>query len=309
MADLQKFLFDFDFDDVKLMEEIVQEEIEEEKAASGEVEEEPEPEVPTFSEEEVETARQEGYTAGKESGVQETLAGIENNISQSLNMISSEISGIVRHQTEFNTQLESDATNLALSICRKLFPSLNEEGKLHEVSEMAKDMLGQLLEEPRISVRVEPELIAPLKEKLDPFLVSQGYKGVLSIREDETLPVGGCKIEWSNGQAERNPEQVFDEIEESINTALEKSAEISETGGAFNTDNLEPSDEARDLDGVASVDGTELAQMEHPENEVDSVIQEENSEISRDAVSESASDMEVPGTSTDAVENASEPQG
>ncbi|SVD30277.1 uncharacterized protein METZ01_LOCUS383131, partial [marine metagenome] len=66
MATLKTFLFDHDFDDVQLMENIIQEETG--KGNEVNITDQPEPEiiVPTFSEDELNAAREEGFNAGKE---------------------------------------------------------------------------------------------------------------------------------------------------------------------------------------------------------------------------------------------------
>ena len=84
-------MFDYDFDDVQLMENIVQEETEKENEVN--ITDQPEPEIilPTFSEIELNAAREEGFNAGKENGITEALASIENSISQTMSTIVDEI--------------------------------------------------------------------------------------------------------------------------------------------------------------------------------------------------------------------------
>ena len=108
MATLKTFRFDTDLDDVQLMEKIVQEE--NEKVEDGNTLLEPEPEIvaPTYSEDDLEAARQEGFNAGKENGIKETLAGIENIISQTLNSIVIGMSEFCQRQTEFKARDAAD---------------------------------------------------------------------------------------------------------------------------------------------------------------------------------------------------------
>ena len=65
MATLKTFLFDYDFDDVQLMENIIQEETGKENEVN--ITDQPEPEIilPTFSEDELNAAREEEFNAGK----------------------------------------------------------------------------------------------------------------------------------------------------------------------------------------------------------------------------------------------------
>jgi len=110
MATLKTFLFDYDFDDVQLMENIIQEETGKENEVN--ITDQPEPEIilPTFSEDEINAAREEGFNAGKERGMTEALASIENSISQTLSSIVDEILDLSRKQSEYNEHIKIETT-------------------------------------------------------------------------------------------------------------------------------------------------------------------------------------------------------
>ncbi|MEQ9056404.1 MAG: hypothetical protein RLO38_17050, partial [Roseovarius confluentis] len=99
MSAVEKFLFNYDFDRPPTQRP------EEEDISDDENAPEPEPEiiVPTFSEEEVAAARNEGFAAGKEEGVRETLAGAEQMTATALETIVATIGDIFRRQDEANT--------------------------------------------------------------------------------------------------------------------------------------------------------------------------------------------------------------
>ena len=220
MTELKKFLFDFDFDDVKLMEEIDRTVNDKEISIDQDIQVESKPEAPTFSEEDLEAARQEGFLAGKEKGVQEALNGVENTTCQILDKIAMGISRVAQDQNAFNEKTENDTLELAISICRKLFPALSEEGKLSEVSAMTKSMITQIIVQPKITIFTNADIVIALKEKIDPFLAKSGYEGVASVLEDPSLPVSGCRIQWQDGQAVRNPEAGLKDIEQIVSASL-----------------------------------------------------------------------------------------
>ena len=220
MTELKEFLFDFDFDDIQLMKEINQAANEKEILNDERVLVEPDPAPPTFSEEDLLAARQDGFAAGKEQGVQETLEGVENTMCQILDTIAIGISGVVEDQNAFNEKTANNALELSLSICRKLFPVLSEEGKLSEVSSMTESMISQILAQPKITIFVNPSIVTSLREKIDPFLAKRGYEGTASVIEDPSAPISGCKIQWQDGEAVRNPEAGLRDIEEIVSMAL-----------------------------------------------------------------------------------------
>ena len=119
MTELKKFLFDFNFDDVRLMEEIDQAENKNEISTDDCAPIEPEPEAPTFSEEDMEVARQNGFAAGKKIGVQESLGSVENTICEILDTIATGISGVAQDQNAFNEKTENKLLNLVNKIKKK----------------------------------------------------------------------------------------------------------------------------------------------------------------------------------------------
>ena len=230
MTELKKFLFDFDFDDVQLMEEIDRTVNDTEMPIDNDIPVESKPVTPTFSEEDLESARQESFAAGKERGVQETLNGAENMMCQILDTIATGISNVAQDQSAFNEKTENDTLKLTLSICRKLFPALSEEGKLSEVSTMTKSVISQILSQPRITIFTNADIVTALKEKIDPFLAEKGYEGIASVMEDPSLPVSGCRIQWQNGQAVRNPEAGLQDIEQIVSASLADKTNVADAG-------------------------------------------------------------------------------
>ena len=236
MTELKEFLFDFDFDDIQLMKEIDQAANEKEIPNNDDILAEPDPVAATFSEEELLAARQEGFAAGKEEGVKESLGELENNMCQILDKIALGISGVVKDQNAFNEKTTNDTLQLTLSICRKLFPVLSEEGKLSEVSSMTESMVSQILAQPKITIFVNSNIIASLKEKIDPFLAERGYEGIATILEDPSLPVSGCRIQWQDGEALRDPEVGLQDIEQIVSSSLNDQnlvANLSQEPGAM----------------------------------------------------------------------------
>jgi len=218
MAELEKFLFDFDFDDVKLMEEIVREEAEEEGIEREEPEEPPEP---TFSQEELDAVRQEGFNQGKAVGSQEAMGAIEQQLIGVVGQLNEQVSGIHQVQADNLEEFHKETATLALAICKKLFPVLNEQGGFNEVANAAEEIMSNLLHEPRLSVRVQEEYAAPLKERIEAQLSQSGYRGKLSVKGDSELQNGELRVDWQSGYAKRDPNELLEEISEIVDKRIE----------------------------------------------------------------------------------------
>ncbi len=251
-AEKKIFMFDQDFDDVALLNEIARKEVQSRAAKSEDdendtsldapIEEEEEEIVPTFSEEDIAAARQQGFNDGKIEGSQEAQDSIENEISQALETIGQKLTEIFKIQDLVNEALSKDAVALSLAVGRKLFPKLNEEHGLGEITSMMESVLGQMIQEPKITIYGNDKYSEHLSERIEIFLSSRGFEGEVNILGDESIDSGDCRIEWSNGEAVRDMSALLDDMtdtieqytdvsESAIGDAVENNAKDAENGG------------------------------------------------------------------------------
>ena len=210
---MQKFMFDRDFDDLEILREIVEQEVLEQEPAVGEPESPPVPVAPTFSQEELTEARKQAHELGKREGIAETLAGIEQQITISLDKITTEVTSLLAAQTSSNDAIARDTAHLALAVARKLFPRLHEIHGLGEIVAVTEDILSHLIREPRLVVSVSEKHADAMRTRLADFLAKRGFTGNLELRGEAAIGAGDCKIEWMGGNAARSTAALFAEIE------------------------------------------------------------------------------------------------
>ena len=148
-----KFLFDMDFDDLDILKEISDQEVAVDETADTE-ETEPEEEVITFTEEEMNNQRQSALEEGRQQGAAETLDGIENNIANVLTKIDETMSGLFKIQREENELNRKESISVASAVVGKLFSSLDAEHGFDEVVKLTEETLDGLLREPSIAIHV-----------------------------------------------------------------------------------------------------------------------------------------------------------
>ena len=211
MTGVRKFLFDHSFDVVEKPEEEIEEENEEA---------EPEEVVPSFSEEELNAAKEEAFAAGKEEGVQEASATTEREILGSLSALGGRFGEVFKAQDEANTSILENAISVAASIAQKVFPYLNERHGLSEIERMVVTTIEKILEEPRIIVYLNPELVDPFTERLSTLTAQASYKGEVQVVAGEDIPSGDCRVVWSGGGAKRDTAELWREIDEIVERNL-----------------------------------------------------------------------------------------
>jgi flagellar assembly protein FliH len=224
MPALKKFPFDTPFDTPFDRPE----KQEEEKAPEVE-ESQPEEEAPpTYSEEEVNAAREEGFAAGKKEGIAEAANATEHQIMELLKKMEGQYTKLFRIQNESNSATARDATAVAVVVARKVLPDLNQRNALGEVERFAEMALEKVIKEPHVVMRVNPRIYGPLAKRIDALIAGKEYAGQIKLMADDGIPVGDCRMEWRNGGGERNLAAKMREIDEIIERNLGSSVTVTD---------------------------------------------------------------------------------
>jgi len=179
-------------------------------AAPVPVEKEPEP---IFSEEDLTKARDDGFTAGKEAGQKAAEELIERDVAQALSHVTQQLAELSKQQTESIERRGREAVETALSIIRKLFPSLAEKHGMAEIESIIGECLARLHSEPRIVIRVADALLDAVNERVTALAAQAGFEGKLVLIAQDDLQAGDVRVEWADGGAERDNETLWREID------------------------------------------------------------------------------------------------
>lgn len=222
MTEVKRFLFDRRFDIEGQPEEDPEESTEEEE----EEEEEPEEIVPTFSEEEMKAAREKSFAAGKKEGIEQAAAATEREILGALEKLNEQFTGLFKAQEEADASILDSAVSVAVGIARKVFPAMNERNGLGEIERMVVMAMEKILEEPQVTIYVNPGIEAPLKERLAPMTAKAGYKGEVQVVAADDIAAADCRVEWNGGGALRTMDVLWREIDEIVERNL---SDVSKT--------------------------------------------------------------------------------
>ncbi len=217
MSSIKKFLFDTSFDAGRRPE------------PEPEPETPPEPPPPTFSEAELAAARNEAFAQGKQEGLAEAAAGLEQAIADGVAALATQVDSLIGAQTEHEARQQSQAIETAVQVVRKLFPRIAEARALPEIEAVIAECLGHLSDEPRVVVRIADPLIDPLRERLSSLAARSGFEGKVVLISDDTLEASSVRVEWAAGGAERDTAQIWQEIEEVIARRLGGDRRADET--------------------------------------------------------------------------------
>ncbi|MBI4183103.1 MAG: hypothetical protein HY521_03780 [Proteobacteria bacterium] len=210
------------------------------------VEPEPEPE-PTFGAEDLARARAEGVAEGREAGVRELRASLDQASAEALEQLAARLPALAEAQRESNERLQSQAIAVAAVVMRKIFPELTRRHGTAEIEAMIRDCLRDLLHEPRVIVRLGPELADSLRPRIEATAQAGGFVGQLSVVADEVMAPGDCRVEWGASGSERVSARLWEEIDRIVSGALGVS--LSEVEGP--AEEAGPPPPAKDAAGEA----------------------------------------------------------
>jgi len=218
----RKFLFERSFDPPDEKSEDQSEETAEE--------EEEEEAAPTYSEEELALAREESFHAGKEEGVRDASDTVESQTLDTMRALGIQIPELFRHMERRHSETFHESINAAITIVRKFFPNMTDEHNLKEIETMLGAILSEILEEPRVILHVSPIIAKRLTERVDAIASDAHFEGRVVVMEDEGAAPGDCRVEWSNGGAERNLNDLWRQIDEVVQGNLSAS-DLQISGG------------------------------------------------------------------------------
>jgi flagellar assembly protein FliH len=145
-------------------------------------------------------ARRRGYEDAR------TDAGIEaeRRTAMALEAIAASLAEASTTLKAIEARLECEAVDVAVAVARKLAPALVAGEPFAEISALASSCFRELIAAPHVAVRVNDELYAAIREKLEAIARGHGFEGRLVVLAEAEVAPGDCRIEWADGGINRD---------------------------------------------------------------------------------------------------------
>ena len=204
--ELKKFLFDHHIFD------------------APEVEEEEDPSLLPilFTEEQMEQAKKESYAKGHKDGVEESRISRESHIADILKAIASALPALQKAESARELAYEHEVLSLVLLVVRKILPHFVLREGSNEIFHVLERVLQDVRGQNEILIEVPTGLISEIEAYLQTLHAHQESVRY-SVREDDSLRHGDCKVYWRDGGAVRQASALLAEIESSLALLLEDS--------------------------------------------------------------------------------------
>jgi len=222
----KKFLFDTDFApdaEAKVQHDAArQAELEAElaEAAAQDAEEIEEYIPPTFSEEDLERARKEGFQEGHTEATRDLTSALEQRLSNTMDTINTQVANLFDAYAIDKEEHSRDAVAVATVIVRKLFPALNLDKDMAEIEHMIVEAMKRTSGAPSLVVRVPSEVRDTVNAKAQELAALRGREGTINVMADTTMSEGDAAVEWDGGGMTRDSKLMWQEIDEIIERNL-----------------------------------------------------------------------------------------
>jgi len=195
MASPQKYLFDVSFDTPDQL-----------SGPAGRMD-------ARFTRADLDAARAAGIVAGRDAALAEAAAGTEQRAAAALEALEHGIAAIVAAREALAHHVETEALAVLRAVLQRAVPALCRADPLAELEAMVTGCISELIEEPRLVLRVSDALFDAVQRRIAGLAQSAGYAGKIVLLADETLADGDGRVEWADGGAERDTRRIAQDID------------------------------------------------------------------------------------------------
>ena len=215
MASAMKFLFDNSFD-----------------AAEHPAGPAPVAAPKSYSEEDLVAARDEGFAQGEAAARAAAMVSIEQASAKTLAAIGVQLNNASQDIERIRAQILKESLKLVSAAIGKIVPTMARHNALAEIERLIRDCLQAIYDEPRVVVRAHDRVIAALQDRVNSLASSSGFHGKIMLFPDEQLNETDCRVEWADGGAERNLDDMWSQIDNALQRMMDGDAASATVTGA-----------------------------------------------------------------------------
>lgn len=154
----------------------------------------------------LETARQEGFDAGRAIGKQDAQAELEAaeamRLGQVRDVIAAQLQALVAQDKRDAEETERDITELFCTIAERLVPELLDSLGVDLTIEKIRQSVRLARSEPRLSIRTSPEVVAQLEEEANDWFDDATRHTEIELLADPQMNRGAATVDWTTGRLE-----------------------------------------------------------------------------------------------------------
>ncbi len=182
---------------------------------------------------------EEAFARGRKEGLKAARLESEHLLATETAKLIERLAGLEAMRAELGTSMTRQAVELATALVRKMMPSLCERGGFAEIEAVLVDMLGRVLKEPRVVVRVPEAMLDEMQARIGDIAKKAAYAGEIMLIADDRLGSSDCLVEWADGGAERNMDRLWSEVDAMLARALDATFNRNSPPGEPNPETIQ----------------------------------------------------------------------
>ncbi|GAB5389080.1 MAG: hypothetical protein Alpg2KO_20480 [Alphaproteobacteria bacterium] len=167
-----------------------------------------------YTQTDLDDARAMGLVEGRDAAMQELLEGEQRRTTEMMQQISQQLGALMTAQDSHNQKRDRAALSALIAMGKKIFPVLSAAGSLDEIERLVADRMPDLIDEPRLVLRIHEDQLDLIRPRLENLADQQGFNGRVIFIGDTDLQPGDCRLEWADGGAERHAHEMWAEFEQ-----------------------------------------------------------------------------------------------
>ncbi len=200
---MRKYLFDRSFDD---------------GLALGVVEGD-KPPAPTYTEQQLETVREQAYESGYAAGQKASEETQRQQMNTLLGRVEQKLNELNEAAAQQWREQMGHLQCVAVAVARKIMPAYAARYGCDEIQAVIAQVLTEIGREPRLVIRVGEAQFDAISAKIADITARQAYAGKVVVLGEPDLGAADCRIEWADGGIERDSEKLWQDINRIVEEA------------------------------------------------------------------------------------------
>lgn len=161
-------------------------------------------------------AEARGYRNGYAAAQADVSAESARRIAAGMERIGTGLGALGGGLQRIERRLEAEAVDVAVAVATKLAPELIAREPFAEITALAAECFNHLIAAPHVVVRVNDQLYAEARERLEEIARMRGFEGRLVVLAEPHIALGDCRIEWADGGVSRDRAAVEAAVSEAV---------------------------------------------------------------------------------------------
>lgn len=169
-----------------------------------------------LSPEEIEAERIGAYERGK----LDALAQAERQVAAALETLADAASAILTRLDAESRAMREEAARVAMAAARKIAGAAIDAYGADTIAAAIESAMDALRHQPRLVVRLAPELVETLKPRIDDMSAAHAYAGAVLVRAEPGMKRGAVIVDWSDGVVSLDPAETTERVNALVEATL-----------------------------------------------------------------------------------------